>query len=239
MKLHDLIPTVSARTDRPGRAEGAVKPVVVSGPPLVSLLPREILDASSRRSLHRSLLVSVGGVALITGAVIAASSLAATDAHSRLDDESAMLARLNAQVAKFGDVQRQQQRIALGEAAVTVAGSTAIDWRTQIEDVQGTMPADFTLRSVDATSAAPAVAFQQSPDPLDPPQVATMTITAVSRSMDSLPLWLRELRSLSAYGSATPKVTGGADSDAEGYQVVITLRLDQDAFIGAAKEKVK
>ena len=207
------------------------KPVVLGGPPLVSLLPREMLDATSRRATRRALLLAVAGVALITGALIAASGLAASSAQSELDEASQQLAVLNGQLAKFSDLQREQQQVALGNAAVKVGSSTSIDWDAQISAVESAMPAPFTITGVSTTSAVPGTPFEQSSDPLDPTRVATMNISATATSIDELPRWLRELRALPAYASARPLVGRSDDSSGTEFSITITLDLDKDAFV--------
>jgi len=209
---------------------------VVGLPPQVSLLPRELRDAERRKQLKRMAIGAVATVALVTGLGIGLANLEAAAAQARLTQETQRTQALSAQVLKFADVQRLQQRIALGDAAVRVGSSTAIDWQKQLTAILADMPDGYAVKTVTADGATPMVDYAQGTGPLDVPRAATVSLTVSAPSIDALPTWLHDLRALPAYGDVTPSVAAG-DS---GFDVLLTLHLTAEAFItpipnGAAK----
>jgi len=209
---------------------------VVGLAPQVSLLPRELRDAERRKQLRRMAVVAVTAVALVTGLGIALANLEAAAAQARLAEETQRTQTLSAQVQKFADVQRLQQRIALGDAAVRVGSSTAIDWQKQLTAILADMPDGYVVSTVTADGATPIADYVQGTGPLDVPRAATVSLTVTAPSIDALPTWLHDLRSLPAYGDVTPSVSTGNG----GFQVLLTLHLTAKAFItpiqnGAAK----
>ena len=58
-------------------------------------------------------------------------------------------------------------------------------------------------------------------------------ITTTTPSILELPVWLRKLRSIPSYADVTPAVTAGQDG--AGFSVLLTVHLNQKAFITPVK----
>lgn len=199
--------------------------------PQVSLLPVEVRGQGQARRIRGVLVVGVLAVGVAVGGAVAWASTTAADADARAAAATDRLSSTAAQLAKFKDVQTLQQRVALGDAAVRVGGSTAIDWQRWLGLLEADMPAGFTVTNVQADSATPFAAYAQGESPLEKPRAATVQITADTVSLDQLPVWLRQLKGLPAYADLTVNV-----SDSEtGHTVQVTVHLTSAAYVTPLK----
>ena len=199
--------------------------------PQVSLLPVEVRGQGQARRVRGLMVVGVLAVAAAVGGGVASASATAADADARSAAASDRLSAAAAQLAKFRDVQSLQQRVALGQAAVRVGGSTAIDWQRWIGLLEADMPAGFTVTNVQADSATPFAAYEQGESPLEKPRAATVRITADTASIDQLPVWLRQLKGVPGYADLTVDV---ADSET-GHTVQVTVHLTTAAYVTPLK----
>ncbi|MFD1721174.1 hypothetical protein [Amnibacterium endophyticum] len=204
----------------------------VGGLPRVSLLPPEIRDAARvtvvRRVLIGSVAASVGAVlagVLLAGAVAGASNDRLTAANDRTQG-------LAAQIAKFSDVARLDQQIAVGTAAAAVGSSTQIDWRAQYDAITADMPFGYSVESMTADSATVTTPYGQGDSPLERPRVATVVLSVDAPNTAQLPGWLRELRSIPAYADATASwADGSSSSGGSGVNITLTVHLDERALV--------
>lgn len=199
--------------------------------PQVSLLPTEIRTANHGRRARGLIVAGVLAVALLAGAAAALASTAAADADQQQADATGRLSQAAAQLARFKDVQSLQQRVALGDAAVAVGSSTAIDWQRWLDFVEADLPPGFTVTTVTADSATPFGQYAQGTSPIERPRAATVQITVDSASIDGLPVWLRRLKSLPAYADLSSQVS----STETGYTVQVTLHLTTEAYVTPLK----
>lgn len=236
MSFDDVLATeVVPRTASPSPKRDRL---AVGGVPQVSLLPKEIRDAAKGRTT-RALLggAVVLAVALAAGAS-ALASVSATEAQQRLDAANTQTQTLAAKLGKFTDVQKLQQQVALGEAAVRVGTSTRIDWKQQMDAIEAEMPPDFIISAFTVDGATPMADFAQGSGALDVPRAATVTMNVDAPTINRLPYWLRLLRSMPAYADASATAEATSDDDGvSGYSVTITAALSPKALERLADEE--
>ena len=131
-----------------------------------------------------------------------------------------------------------QSETASVEAAQKVGASTEIDWKDYLTKVQSTLPTGVTITSVSIDSATPLESYAQSTGTLQGPRIATLTFTATSPSIPSVPDWLDSLAGLRGYVDASPGSVE-KDSTTSTYKASITMHINQKAFDGrfASAEK--
>jgi Tfp pilus assembly protein PilN len=234
----------SADPDKPG--QGRVKPgpvrggagsnVTVGGAPRVDLMPPEIRAKRSQLRTRRSLRLALFGVFVLVvvacGATWAWNALAQTSLASAQARQQALLA----QQAKYSSVTTIQNATTLIKAGQVIGDSTEIDWQTYLTKLQATLPAGVQLTVVDIGTADPMTAYAQSTTPLQGGRIATLSFTATSSSLPSIPAWLDGLRTLPGFVDATP----GSVSLADGvYSADVTMHIGPEAFANRFDPKKK
>lgn len=212
---------------------------IVGYEPRVDLLPGEVhVDRKQRAVVRRAWLVVVL-VALVavlgTGAAYKTSVEAASDLSATQDQTVGLLK----QEQSFAEVKQVQAQAALIDAGREVGGSTEIDWGTTLERIQASLPAGVTITGVQIDSATPLQSFTQATAPLQGARVATVTVTASSTELPTIPLWITSLAKVPGFVDANANsVTLGAD-ETGGYTTNLTIHLNTDAYDGkyAAKKE--
>lgn len=204
-------------------------PIVVGGEPRVSLMPPEVLARRKAKGVRRSLLWGVLGVVLIVLAAVAGTAVLGIRAQLDLASAQAQTGELLAEQTKYKEVRTVQDQVTLVEAAQAVGASTEIDWKSYLEKVQATLPADVTVSTVTIDSATPLSTYEQPTTPLLGARVATLTFEAKSPILPVVPTWLNSLATLPGYADATPgSVT--LDPTTSTYSVDITMHINETAF---------
>lgn len=215
-----------------GRSQGPV----TAGWPTVSLLPVEVRGEVHQRTIRIYLLSGVVAVGLLVAVTVAGANAMATSSHEQFEAQSATLSGLQARVAKFSDVRQLQSQIVLAQAAQRVGSSTAIDWQARLDEIETLMPSGFRVTSVTTDSATPIATYPQSASPLEGTRVSTILMTVTSSSIAELPAWLRALPAVADVSDVSPVVTGSDDS---GYTVVLTVHLNEKAYVTPLKAGAK
>lgn len=200
--------------------------------PRVDLLPIEVhIERKQRAVVRRAWLVVVLIAVLAvlgTGAAYSASVSAAAD----LATEQGRSVALLKQEQGYAEVKQVQAKSALIEAGQEVGGSTEIDWGTTLERIQASLPAGVSITGVQVDSATPLQSFTQATAPLQGARIATVTVTATSTELPSIPVWITSLGKLPGYVDANANsVTLSTDATA-GYTTNLTIHLDTDAYDG-------
>ena len=232
------------RDDTPRRSRPVVsltsrKPATeaLGGEPRVSLLPSEVNDFHKARAVRQRLVVAVFAVLAIVVAGVAGSYFLSMTAQASLLASRATTDSLVAQESQFTDLRQVQAGIALVQAGQLVGDSTEIEWKTYLEKLQATLPAGVTINNVDIDSSTPFQDFAQSSIPLQGSRVATLTFTAISPTLPTIPSWLDGLAKLVGFGDAVPNsVVIQADGS---YLVNITMHINSDAFANRFPEAKK
>ena len=134
---------------------------------------------------------------------------------------------LQGQQLQYADVREAQHQLELGEAAIRVGGSTEIDWQDYLLQLQASLPAGVTLQDVSVDSIGVMSEYAQSDVPLEGARIATLTYTAQSATLPTIPDWLDRLRGLPGFVDATP----GSVTLQEGvYTASITMHIDSSAY---------
>lgn len=221
-------PEAPAKQAKQPKSTGKVA-LVVGGEPRVDLLPMEVRAqrraSSTRRSLGYGVAATVVVVALAGGGAAALS----ISAQANLATSQAETGTILAQQTKFLDVRQVQDQVALATAAQQVGASTEIDWKSYLDKVQATLPANVVITTVNVDSATPLALFSQATAPLQGARVATVAFTATSPTLPQVPEWLVALAKLPGFADATPG-TVTLDTTANSYTVNMTMHINQDAF---------
>lgn len=208
------------------RGKGGPAPTL-SISPRANLLPPEIGQNHRRRAVRRGLrLLVVVAVLLAIGGVAGAWYFSTLGAQ-RLAAEQRRTVDLAAQLKEYQSVSDTTSGIALGKAAVKVGGSTDIDWASYLQKLQATLPAGVTLSNVTIDSAGITAPFEQSDVPLEGPRVATLTFTASSSTLPSIPDWIDGLGSLPGFADASPNSVTQSES---GFEASVTMHITTDAY---------
>jgi hypothetical protein len=208
--------------------------ITIGGAPRVDLLPPEVragrrADATTRRAW-------LGVVVLVAATVVAsgAATLHALGAEDDLVMAQGATSSLLSQQAQFTELRTTQNQVDLIEAGQKVGGSTEIDWATYLTQVQATLPVGVTVTSVALDQATPLASYAQGTSPLLGSRVATLTFTASSPSLPSVPVWLDGLATLPGFADALP----GSVTLSDGvYTASVTMHINADAFSGRYDEK--
>lgn len=200
----------------------------LGGEPRVSLLPAEVNDYHRGRTVRRRLGLAILGVLLLVVAGIFGAYALSTAAETSLAASRAQSQALIAQEAEFADLKATQAGIAVVQAGQMVGASTEIDWKDYLLKLQATLPAGVVVNTVTIDSASPFADYPQSSTPLEGSRVATLSFSATSPTLPSIPGWLDGLANLTGFADAVPDsvVIQGDGS----YLVNITMHINSDAF---------
>ncbi|HEY4151847.1 MAG TPA: hypothetical protein VGM38_00855 [Pseudolysinimonas sp.] len=230
-------PDKSSKGRTPGPVRGGASTnVTVGGVPRADLMPPEIRIKRSQLRTRRSLRLTLFGVFVLVvvacGGTWAWNALAQTSLVSAQAQQQALLV----QQAKYSNVTTIQNATTLIQAGQIIGDSTEIDWQDYLTKLQATLPAGVTLSTVSIDTADPMTAYAQSTTPLEGGRIATLTFTATSKSLPSIPVWLDGLRSLPGFVDATP---GSVTLGTEVYSADVTMHIGTDAFAGRFDPKKK
>lgn len=221
----------------PGPVRGGAGPgMAVGGSPRVDLMPPEIRLKRSQLRTRRSLRLALFGVFVLV--VVACGGAWAWNAIAQTTLASAQAEQQNlvAQQAKYSKVTAIQNAITLIKAGQIVGDATEIDWQDYLTKLQATLPSGVTLVTVSIGTADPMTAYAQSTTPLEGNRIATLTFTASSPTLPSIPVWLDGLKTLPGFVDATPgqvSLTNGA------YTADVTMHIGTDAFANRFDPKKK
>jgi len=220
--------TTGPRTSRaPKRAKQPS--VVVGGVPVVDLLPPEVRAERRAGVAVRRTWFGVAGAAAVVAIAVGAATASGIQAQGDLQAAQAETQQQLLEQGKYTEVRDVQSDIERLTAAQVVGGSTEIIWRDFLTDLQGTLPAGVSVTTITLDQASPIADYAQADSPLQGARVGTLTFTAESATLPSVPDWLDGLATLPGYTDATP----GTVSLEEGvYDATVTMHIDQRAFSG-------
>ncbi|HEU0205689.1 MAG TPA: hypothetical protein VFQ74_03220 [Pseudolysinimonas sp.] len=217
---------VKGRAPGPVRG-GAASNISVGGSPRADLMPPEIRLKRSQLRTRRSLRLALFGVFLLVivacGGAWAWSAIAQTALASAQSQQQALVA----QQTKYSKVTTLQNAITLIQAGQVIGDATEIDWQDYLTKLQATLPAGVSLSTVSIGTADPMTAYAQSTTPLEGDRIATLTFTATSPSLPSIPVWLDGLKTLPGFVDATP---GQVSLSSGVYSADVTMHIGTDAF---------
>lgn len=205
--------------------------LVIGGTPTVDLLPPEVKRERKAQRTRRSLALGVGGVAIVVLLAVGGAWLLSFAAQSQLSLAQGQTTSLLAQQAHYQKARTIHEEVGLIQAAQEVGASTEIAWTPYLDRVQATLPDDVTITAVSIGSANPLAVYQQSTDPLQGARIATLTFTATSPQLPTVPDWLKSLATLPGFEDATPGSVSLNTTTGQ-YTVTITMHLNTHAFDG-------
>ncbi|MEO8263758.1 MAG: hypothetical protein ABI566_14410 [Pseudolysinimonas sp.] len=210
-----------------GRSPRAAAPLVVGGQPRANLLPPEIILKRKQLKTRRALRFGVVLVAIGTAAACALTFGVASVAQVQFTLAQDTQAKLIQEQGTYSEVRDVQTTIATITAGQQVGASTEINWQSYLTKLQGTLPAGVSLQTVDIESGTPMQTFAQSDGPLQGARVASLTFTATSSTLPTIPDWLRAMAKLPGFVDATP---GSVTVDEGVYSATVLMHINTDAF---------
>jgi len=221
-------PQKTGKTPQGGLVRGGAANVTVGGAPRVDLMPPEIRTKRSQLRVRRTLRLALFGVFVIVVAACLGTWGLATVAQTTLTAAQVQQQRLVATQAKYSNVTTVKKSIVVVKAGQKVGDSTEIDWSSYLTQLQATLPQGVQMQSVSILSATPFSVYGQSTTPLQGERVATLTFTATSSGIPSIPVWLDGLKTLPGFVDATPgSVTAGL---AGIYTANVEMHINSQAF---------
>lgn len=223
----------SAKPQKPGRekAPGPIRQGVpnisVGGAPRVDLMPTEIRVKRSQLRFRRKLRFGLVGVFVVVVAACAGTWALGAVAQTNLTAAQSESQQLVTQQQQYASVTSVNDSIALIQAGQKVGDSPEIDWQTYLAKLQATLPAGVALTGVQVDSATPLKAYTPATVPLQGDRIATLTFTATSASLPSIPTWLDGLATLPGFADAIP---GQVTLSAGAYTATVTMHINTEAF---------
>ena len=209
-----------------GKAKGEA--LVIGGESRANLLPPEVLLKRKAKVVRRRLGFVVLIVALLVIGGTALVRAQAQQAQANLAIEQANTQSLLMQQRKYVEVRKVQQQVDMIMAAQQVGTSTEINWEQYLTSVQGTLPPNVTIDTINIDSATPFAPYTQATAPLQGARIATLSFTAKSSTLPEVPAWLDALTTLPGYADASPGSVTRNESGA--YSVSITMHINEAAF---------
>jgi len=200
---------------------------VVGGLPRVDLLPPEVRAERRGGVAVRRAWMGVIGAAAVAGIAVGAATLHSMEAQTELLASQADTQQLLIEQGKYTEVRDTQSEITLLTAAQAVAGATEIAWPSYLAQIQATLPTGVTVSTISIDQATPIADYAQSDTPLQGARIGTVTFTAESETLPSVPDWLDGLATLPGYTDATPGTVSLEDGV---YEATVTMHIDQRAF---------
>jgi Tfp pilus assembly protein PilN len=208
---------------------GKDAPLVIGGVPKVDLLPPEVHRERKAAATRRRLLITAIGIVAIMVAGTGASTVLASQAQSRLDDEQSRTASLIAEQTKYLEVRSVQSQVALVQAAQQVGVSTEVDWKKYLTSVAQTLPEGVSIDTVTLEFGSPFAAYSQPTAPLQGSRVGTVTFDATSATLPNVPTWLDALATLPGFADALPGSVS-RDETTGAYTVNIVMHVNDGAY---------
>jgi len=199
----------------------------VGGLPRVDLLPPEVRAERRSGVAVRRAWMGVVGAAVVAGIAVGGATLHSIEAQDELVAAQADTQQLLLEQGKYTDVRETKADITLLTAAQAVAGATEIAWPSYLAQIQATLPAGVTVSTIAIDQATPTEDYAQSDTPLQGARVGTVTFSAKSDTLPSVPDWLDGLATLPGYTDATP---GSVTLEEGVYEATVTMHIDQRAF---------
>jgi len=201
--------------------------VTIGGLPRVDLLPPEVRAERRSGVAVRRTWMGVVGAAAVVGIAVGGATLRSMEAQDELLAAQAETQQLLLEQGKYTEVRDTKTEITLLSAGQAVAGATEIAWPSYLRQIQATLPAGVTVSTIVIDQASPIVDYVQADAALQGTRIGTVTFTAQSESLPSVPDWLDGLTTLPGYTDATP---GTVTLEAGVYEATVTMHIDQSAF---------
>jgi hypothetical protein len=179
--------------------------LILGGEPRADLLPPDLKAARQGRLLRRIMAIVAAGIVLVVIAAVAAVSLEAGRAQSRLDASEARTTELLLESAKYSEVRNVQNQIDLTTAARQLAAATEVDWRAYLVAVRASLPSDVTIQAITVGSGT----------------------SLTSPTLPAVPMWLTNLRTLPGYADAHPGSVTRTETGQ--YVVELVININKDA----------
>lgn len=189
------------------RRTRSVAPPQLAPQPRARLLPPEVGRGKRERALRRRVWIGVLIVAAVALTGTGGAFWYAGESAGMLTSAQIESAALQKKVAGFSEVKAAKADLTARRAAQMVAGAGDVDWGAYLRGIQATLPSGVTMTNVSIQVAGSEPSTTQAtplPSADTTPLVATLTFTAVSQSVPSIPDWIEALRTAPGFVTARP-----------------------------------
>lgn len=198
--------------------------VAIATAPRANLLPPEVALGIKAKALRRLLLLLVVLALVIAGAGVAGSSVLAVTSAVSLAAANDRTASLLAQQAEFVEVRQVTGMIGKATAARQAGMATEINWKSYVDEIQGSLPAGTTITTFAAEASTPIAPYAAPSLPLEGERIGQLTFTGSSASLPDVQAWLVGLAGVTGFVDAAP---GTVSLDEGGsYTVGIVMHFD-------------
>jgi hypothetical protein len=199
--------------------------------PQVDLLPPEVRQARKLKSLRRSLLIGVVGVAVVVALGGVAAFVSAAAASNELAGVQKDTATLLAEQTKYAEVPRVLARISTAEADRQVGMSTEILWKPYLQALQAVTPAGVSYDDITVAASTPLAPGPASTNTLAAPSMGQIAFTTRSLTLPDMSGWTDAISQVPGLGD--PWFTTATLTDQNGavyYKVTATVDINDTAL---------
>jgi len=186
-----------------GRPVGAI--------PRVDLLPGEVREQASARSMRRIMLLLIVLAVVIVGAGFGGAQFFVASSAAGLDTANQQTQQLISQQSAYARVRALQAAVQEADALDRVTTATQIDWQAMLSEVLAPLPGSVDVGSIQVGSQSPIDAPDQSQSPFGQAAIATIAVDLTSTDIDALTTWLATMRADATFASVTALQAQNAD----------------------------
>lgn len=198
----------------------------------VNLLPNEIVQARSLKTLKRLLVVALLGVVAVIFAAIAAVVVLEQGAQDDLADAKVTTDQLKIEEQKYVEVPRVINALTVAQLARLTGFSTEILWTPYLDAITAVLPEGVSVNSFTMAGSTPMSEEPPIANPLQTPRVNTITFSMRSLTLPDTAALMDGLNSIYGFGDAW--VSSAAISQAEDgtvyYEVAASIEIRSTAY---------
>ena len=198
----------------------------------VNLLPNEILQARSLKSLKRLLAVALLGVVAVLFAAVAAVVVMEKGAQDDLAEAQATTDILKIEEQKYAEVPRVLNALSTAKLARVTGFSTEVLWTPYLDAITAVIPAGASINSFAMSGATPMATEPPIANPLQTPRVNTINFSMRSLTLPDTADLIDGLDSI--YGAGDAWVSNATITQAEDgtvyYDIAASVEIRSTAY---------
>ena len=168
----------------------------------VNLLPNEIVQARSLKTLKRLLGVALLGVVAVLFVAVAAVVVMEKGAQDDLAEAQVTTDILKIEEQKYAEVPRVLNALSTAKLARLTGFSTEVLWTPYLDAITAVMPAGVSINSFTMSGATPMATEPPVANPLQDPRVNTITFTMRSLTLPDTAQLMDGLDGIYGFGDA-------------------------------------
>lgn len=222
---------MSAVLDRGKKAKPGAS-LVVAPYAQVNLLPHEIIQARSLKTLKRLLGVIILGVIAILLVAFTGVTFLEKTAQDDLTEATKRTEALQAEEAKYAEVPLVINALNNAKSARALSFSTEVLWTPYLDAITAVMPAGVSINSFTMTGATPMASTPSIANPLQTPSVNTVTFSMRSLTLPDSADLMDALNGIYGFGDAwvsNAAITAAEDGTVY-YDIAVSVQVQSTAY---------